>query len=87
MTHRLELFTHVGCISRRDGMLSIGSVLKDFPGISFREVDMVTEKKRAQKMGIRMSPTLVFNEKILVVGIPEREVLWKMLKEQICEHD
>jgi predicted DsbA family dithiol-disulfide isomerase len=63
----------------------IESVLRDFPRIAFLEVDMVAEQKRAVALGIRMSPTWVFDDKIIAVGIPAGETLRMLLEELI--HD
>lgn len=85
MPNRLELFTHPGCISRKGGKQSIKFVLMNFPQIEFREVDMVVEQKRSIALGVRMSPTLVFDDKIIAVGIPAEQTL-RMLFEELI-HD
>ena len=85
MPNRLELFIHPGCISHEDGKQFIKSVLKDFPQVEFREVDMITEQKRSVILGVRMSPTWVFDDKIIAVGIPAEQTLMMLLEELI--HD
>ena len=85
MPNRLELFTHPGCLSREGGKQLIKSVMKDFPQVEFREVDMVAEQKRSAALGVLMSPTLVFNDKIIAVGIPAEQTLRMFLEELI--HD
>lgn len=83
MSHVLELFTHPGCISRSMGKKTIDSVLRDFPEISYRELDMIVEQKRTKQLGISVSPTLVFDEKIIAVGIPESKTLRQLLEEKM----
>lgn len=85
MTHHLELFTHPSCISREGGRQFIETFLKDFPQLTYREVNMVANQKRATALGVRMSPTLVFNDKIIAVGIPAKQTLRMLLEELI--HD
>jgi predicted DsbA family dithiol-disulfide isomerase len=75
----LELFTHPGCISKREGAAVIKNILKEFPDISFREVDILEEPKKTSQLGVRMSPTLVLDGKIISVGIPESKILKAML--------
>jgi len=81
--HILELFTHVGCFSGKDAGKLIQKVLQDFPGVSFREVDMLQEPGKASEIGIRMSPTLVYNGKTLSVGIPSEVKLRELLRAEI----
>lgn len=85
MPDRLELFTHPGCVSREEGKQFIRSILKDFPHVTFREVDMMAEQKRSAALGIQMSPTMVFNDKIIAVGIPDEQKLRTLIEENI--HD
>lgn len=81
----LELFTHPGCISRESGKQFINSVIKNFPQVTFQEIDMVEEQKRSAMLSVRMSPTLVFNDKIIAVGIPAEQTLRTLLEKLI--HD
>lgn len=76
----LELFTHSGCFSKKDADKLIQKVLQDFPNVSLREVDMLQEPEKASKIGIQMSPTLVYNEQILFVGIPSEAKLRELLR-------
>ena len=85
MPFMLELFTHPGCMSRQDGSQLILDALKDFPQVSFREVNMVANCKRTSSLGVKMSPTLVFNDKIITVGIPRTEELKALLQKAIKE--
>lgn len=80
MSFMLELFTHPGCISREGGKQFVNSIIKNFPQVAFREVDMVEEQKRSAMLGVRMSPTLVFNDKIVAVGIPPEQTLRTLLE-------
>ena len=81
MPRVLELFTHPGCLSREEGRHLIQAVLKDFRDVSFKDVDMAAEQKRSVVLGVRMSPTLVFDDKIIAIGIPPRETLRMLLEE------
>lgn len=85
MQHLMELFTHPGCFSREGGLKLIEAVLDDFPTVSFKEVDMVSEEERALSLGVRISPTLMLDRKIIAVGIPAEKKLRTLLKENI--HD
>lgn len=85
MQHLMELFTHPGCFSRKGGLKLIEAVLEDFRTVSFKEVDMVSEEKRALSLGVRISPTLILDRKIIAVGIPAEKTLRILLKENI--HD
>lgn len=78
--HLLELFTHAGCFSGIEASTFIQKVLRDFPDVSFREVDMFREPRKASEIGVQMSPTLVYNEKILFIGIPSEAHLRALLK-------
>lgn len=83
MPYMFELFTHPGCISREDGTRLVLDVLKNFPQVSFREINMVAERERANSLGIKMSPTLVFNGRIMSVGIPQSEELEKLIRKEM----
>jgi len=85
MPYMLELFTHPGCISREDGNRLVLDVLKHFPQVSFREIDIVAERQRASSLGIKISPTLVFNDKTISVGIPSVEELGHILRKALKE--
>lgn len=79
---KLELYTHEGCFSGTDASGFIQKVLRDFPDVFFQEVDMleVPGRTKAAEMGIRMSPTLVYNGKIAFIGIPSEKKLRELLK-------
>ena len=77
----LEFFTHIGCPSRESGIRLIREALKGFEGeVLFREVDLGQSPKRAEALGVRMSPTLVLDGRIISVGLPTAEKLRKILK-------
>lgn len=67
----LELFTDSCCLSRRNSFQIIQNVLKNFPDIVFKEVNILDEAQRAESLGVRMSPTLVLDGKIISVGVPD----------------
>ena len=80
MPFMLELFTHSGCISREGGRQQIESALTDFPEISFNEIDIIKDRQKAEAVGVKMSPTLVLDNKVLCVGIPPSRDLEKLLR-------
>ncbi|MBI4387484.1 MAG: DUF547 domain-containing protein [Candidatus Omnitrophica bacterium] len=76
----LELFTHAGCVSQREGPTLIRQVLKRYPHILFRQVDLLRDRERANSLGVKMSPTLVLDDKIISVGIPDVKKLVALLR-------
>ncbi len=80
----LELFTHPDCVSRQESVRWIEDVLREFPDVSFREINMLEHTDRAQIVGVKFSPTWVFNGEVILVGMPQREelvaLLWCKLK-------
>ncbi len=85
MSHVLELFTHPGCFSREGARELIQTVLKDFPSVSFKEVDIAAEKERGFSLRVRISPTLMLDRKIIAVGIPAEKKLRMFLEEEVHE--
>ncbi|MBI4398302.1 MAG: thioredoxin family protein [Candidatus Omnitrophica bacterium] len=75
----MELFTHPCCFSRNRGLSLIRDVLKNFEDVSFREVNIYQDSKRASRLGVKMSPTLVLDGKIISVGLPEASELKAIL--------
>lgn len=75
----LELFSHPGCLSRESGIALIQKVLRGFPDIFFKEVNMFESVKKAQSLGVQISPTLVLNRKIVSIGIPDEIKLRSIL--------
>lgn len=79
----LELFVDAGCLCEDKARGLVPQILKDFPDISFREIDLAQEPERARRAGVMMSPTLLLNGKIISVGLPEESLLRKILREDI----
>lgn len=77
----LELFIDPICFCKRKAKGFIKEILKEFPDISFKEVNMFKEPGRAQEIGVIMSPTLALNGKIISVGLPEENQLKRILLE------
>ena len=75
----LELFTDPVCFSRENSLCLIREVLKDFPDISFKEVNMLQEHQRANALGVKMSPTLVLDGRIISMSIPDEQELKALL--------
>ncbi|MBI2166943.1 MAG: DUF547 domain-containing protein [Candidatus Omnitrophica bacterium] len=79
----LELFTHAGCPSRKNGIRLIREALKGLEGeVLFREVDLGRSPERAEALGVRMSPTIVLDGKIISVGLPTAKGLKRILGEK-----
>jgi len=76
----LELYTHGGCPSREFAVRSIQKAIGDYPDISFRIIDMLDCPDKAQAAGVRMSPTLVLDGKIISIGTPEEKRLREILE-------
>lgn len=76
----LELFTHAGCPARSEGIQLIRGVIKSFQGeVMFREIDLGKNPEKAEARGVRMSPTLVLDGKIISVGLPTSKELKRLL--------
>jgi len=76
----LELYTHCGCPSREFAIRSIQKTLEDYPDVSFQIIDMLDCPDKAQAAGVMMSPTLVFDGKIISIGTPEEKMLRGILQ-------
>jgi len=79
------LFTDSICFSRERGISIIREALRHFPNILFKEINMFKHPKKTHRLGIKMSPTLVLNKKIISVGIPDKEELVKILSAELRE--
>lgn len=78
----LELFTHGGCPARNEGIQLIQTALKSLQGeVLFREVDLTKSPEKAEALGVRMSPTLVLDGKIISVGLPTAKELKRLLED------
>lgn len=78
----LELFTHAGCPARSEGIQLIRGALKSLRGeVLFQEVDLTKNPKKAEALGVRMSPTLVLDGKIISVGLPTAKELKRLLED------
>lgn len=81
--HTLTLFTDQMCLSRMTAPGLIKKVLSNIRGVLFEEKDLRIYAKDAKKSGVKMSPTLVLDGKILCVGIPGIDELGQLIQERL----
>ena len=85
--HTLTLFTDEMCLSRMTAPGLIKEALGDVRGVHFEEKDLRTHSKDAKKSGVKMSPTLVLDGKILCVGVPGEDELGQLIRERLKRHE
>ncbi len=81
----LELYTHEGCFSRDNALEMLREILPSCPDISFNVVDMLKCPDKARALGIKISPTLVMDGKIISVGLPDENGLRAMLRAKLMK--
>ena len=81
----LMLFTDSVCFSRERGISIVREVLRYFPRVLFKEINMFEHPEQTRQLGIKMSPTLVLGKKIISVGIPDKEELKGILSAELKE--
>ncbi len=81
--HTLELFIDPICFCKDKAKSLVKETLQGFPGILFKEINVFKEPQRAQQLGVKMSPTLALNGKIISVGLPEENQLKQILMENV----
>ena len=81
--HTLTLFTDQLCLSRTEVPSLIKKALSHGGGVHFEEKDLRTHSNDAKKSGVKMSPTLVLDGKILCVGIPGEDELRQLIREHL----
>ncbi len=76
----LEIFVHRGCLSEQSA-LGLGNQIQEaLPGL---QVQVVDDRKRARKLGIVALPAFVLDGNLLVVGVPRREWLVRLLRDRM----
>lgn len=60
----------------------IKKVLKDFPNIKIKEIDLVEHPDMAVKYGVMTSPAIIINEAVAFVGVPNEKKFRKKLEEE-----
>ena len=75
------------CLSRMTAPGLIKEALGDVRGVHFEEKDLRTHSKDAKKSGVKMSPTLVLDGKILCVGVPGEDELGQLIRERLKRHE
>lgn len=81
--HTLTLFIDQICLSRAVAPGRIKKALARVSGVHFEEKDLRTHAEDAKKSGVKMSPTLVLDGKILCVGIPGEDELGPLIRERL----
>lgn len=76
----LEIFVHRGCLSELS-VFGLGNQIQEaFPGLQVRVID---DRERARTLGIVVLPAFVLDGNLLVVGIPRREWLVRLLRDRM----
>ena len=76
----LELFIDPICFCKDKAENFVKKILEDFPDILLKEINVFKNPERAQELGVRMSPTLALDGKIISVGLPEENHLKNILR-------
>lgn len=64
-------------------MERLRNVAQSYPGFEILEKDLLRDADEAGKLGVRMSPTLLLDGKILCAGIPDEKALKAMIDERL----
>lgn len=83
MAHKLTLFTHQMCYSRLEGQVLLKEALQSIEGVSVEEKDLIADSQEARTVGAQISPTFVLDGKVLCVGLPSRDEIQRMIREQV----
>lgn len=81
--HKLTLFADSMCFSKAVAMKRLRKVVGSYSGFEILEKDLVQEADEARRLGVRMSPTLLLDGKILCAGIPDEKDLKSMIDERL----
>ncbi len=60
----------------------VEKVAIDFPGLSYRVVDLIESPELGVKYGVFSTPAIAINGKLAFMGIPGEKVLRKKLKNE-----
>ncbi len=74
----LEIFVHGGCLSEQPAVALAEELRKEFPTWMVQVVD---NRDRAEHLGLLVLPAFVLNGKVLAVGVPRKEWLFRQLRE------
>lgn len=73
----IKIFKTPGCASCTKAIDLIKKVIKDYPKLKVKEINIVEHPDNAVKYGIMTSPTIVINEKVVFMGVPSEKALRK----------
>ena len=73
----IKIFKTPGCASCARAIDLIKKVIKDYPKLKAKEINIVNHPDDAVKYGIMTSPTIVINEKVAFLGVPSEKALRK----------
>ncbi len=73
----IKIFKTPGCASCVKAIDLIKKVIKDYPKLKVKEINIVEHPDDAVKYGIMTSPTIVINEKVAFIGAPSEKALRK----------
>lgn len=76
----LELYTHEGCLTRVSALEMLRKILASYHEISFTIIDVLKFPDKAKALGIKMSPTLVMDGKVISVGLLDENELRAILQ-------
>lgn len=76
---RLEVFVHRGCLSEQPALKLANEIQEEFPAWQVKVVD---SQDRARTLGVIAFPAFVLNGNVLAVGIPRKEWLMRLLRQQ-----
>lgn len=78
----VEVFVHRGCLSEQPALVLANEIQKAFPAW---QVQVIDSQDRAQALGVIAFPAFVLNGNVLAVGVPRKEWLMRLLRQQ-CPH-
>ena len=58
----------------------VGQGAREFPGLSYRTVDVAESPEIATRYGILSTPAIIINDKLAFRGVPKEKALRKKLK-------
>jgi predicted DsbA family dithiol-disulfide isomerase len=76
----LEIFVHRGCQSEQSAFGLGAQIQEAFPSL---QVQVVDDWERARTLGIVALPAFVLDGNLLVIGVPRREWLMRLLRDRM----
>jgi len=81
MTVKILLFESPGCSNCMNATKLIKKIIKEYPHIVLKEMNVIEHPKEVVKYGVMSSPTIVINGKVAFIGMPSEKALRKKLEE------